>query len=178
MSTKVEDMDFSELACKRFSCRNYKADPVPADILEKVLQAGRVAPSAVNFQPWHFYVIQKGALQSIYECYHRDWFRSAPCVIVLCGDHDRSWKRREGKDHVDIDVAIATDHMTLQATELGLASCWVCNFDPEAVRRALNLPENQEPVVILPLGYPVDEGDALRHDVKRRPLSDLASFIE
>ena len=57
--------------------------------------------------------------------------RTAPCVIVICGDHGASWKRKaDGKDLCDVDVAITTDHMTLQATELGLATCWICNFDP------------------------------------------------
>ena len=172
-------MEFSELARRRFSCRNYSDEPVVKELLDKVLEAGRIAPSAVNLQPWHFFVFQDAAaLDKIYSCYHREWFRTAPCVIVLCGDHSRSWKRREGKDHLDIDVAIATDHMTLQATELGLATCWICNFDPEAVRRVLDLPEELEPVVILPLGYPVEQGDPSRHREKRHPLGDMVTRVK
>jgi nitroreductase len=98
-------------------------------------------------------------------------------VIVICADHSQSWKRKEdGKDHADVDVAICTDHMTLQATELGLATCWICNFYVEKTRDLLSLPEHLEPVVILPLGYPLDSTDPERHAEKRKPLSDIVTY--
>jgi nitroreductase len=116
-------MTFIELAKLRYSCRNYDSRSIEKDKLELILEAGRVAPSAVSFQPWHFIVIQeKESLTKAHAVYHRECFRTAPCVIVICGDHHQSWKRKQdGKDHFDIDIAIAVDHMTLQATELGLA---------------------------------------------------------
>jgi nitroreductase len=168
-----------DIAKQRYSCRSYDSRPVEEEKLSLVLEAGRVAPSAVNFQPWHFYVIRgEEKLRNFHVAYHRDWLRTAPCVIVICGDHTSSWKRKaDGKDLCDVDVAITTDHMTLQATELGLATCWICNFDPLLTRDLLGLPEDMEPVVILPLGYPLDEVDPQRHDVKRKPLSEIVSFI-
>jgi len=169
---------FLELAKNRYSCRKYDPRPVEAHKLELVLQAGRIAPSAVNFQPWHFYVFQgSGQLERVRAVYHREWFRSAPCVIVICGDHSQSWRRKDGKDHCDIDAAITTDHMTLQATELGLATCWICNFDPAATRELLKLPEHMEPVVILSLGYPLDKVDPDRHGEKRKPLSEIVTYL-
>jgi nitroreductase len=97
-------------------------------------------------------------------------------VIVVCGDHKTSWKRgNDGKDHADIDVAIATDHMTLRAAELGLGTCWVCNFDAEKVSKALNLPGHLEPAVLLPIGRP-EEVEA--PPKKRKPLSELVKFNE
>jgi len=169
---------FIELAKARYSCRNYEARPVEEEKLMLVLEAGRLAPSAVNFQPWHFYVIQETEqLERFHGAYHREWFRTAPCVIVICADHEKSWKRKvDGKDHGDVDAAITADHMTLQATELGLATCWICNFDPEKTRELLKLPENLEPVVILPLGYPLDASDPDRHSEKRKPLSEIVSY--
>jgi nitroreductase len=171
-------MSFLEIAKNRYSCRKYDARPVEQEKLELVLEAGRVAPSAVNFQPWHFNVIrEKDQLEQVYGAYHREWFRTAPCVIIICGDHERAWKRKaDGKDHTDMDAAITTDHMTLQATELGLASCWICNFDVERCRELLKLPAHLEPVVILPLGYPLDDVDPERHDEKRKPLSEIVSY--
>lgn len=170
-------IDFLDLAKNRYSCREYDSKKVDDEILEKVLEAGRVAPSAVNFQPWHFYVIRgKQNLQKLHPVYHREWFRTAPCVIVICGDHDKSWKRKDGKDHCDIDVGIVTDHMTLQATELGLATCWICNFDAIMTSELLELPENFEPMVLLPLGYPLDQADPGRHGVKRKPLAEIVTF--
>ncbi len=168
---------FLELAKSRYSCRKYDSRPVEQEKLEQLLEAGRIAPSAVNLQPWHFYVFRDpGALERVHQVYHREWFRSAPCVIVLCSDHERSWKRKDGKDHADIDIAIAADHMTLQATDLGLATCWICNFDPEAARKLLRLPDHMEPAVILSVGYPLDEADPGRHSEKRRPPEDITTI--
>jgi nitroreductase len=170
---------FLKIAKERYSCRKYFPKPVEPDKLEQILEAGRIAPSAANLQPWHFYVIQgETELRKIHAVYHREWFQTAPCVIVICGDHSRSWKRKEGKDHCDVDAAIATDHMTLQATALGLATCWICNFDPERTRELLDLPGNLEPIVILPLGYPADEADADRHNEKRKPLSEVVTYLK
>lgn len=168
---------FLELAKLRYSCRNYHSRPVEQDKLELILEAGRVAPSAVNFQPWHFFVIREtDELARIHQVYHREWFRTAPCVIVICGDHSRSWKRGDGKDHCDIDVAIVTDHMTLQATELGLATCWICNFDPVKTRALLRLPDAWEPVVLLPVGYPGDLANPGRHGEKRKTLAEIVHY--
>jgi len=171
-------MTFIELAKQRYSCRNYDSRTVEQDKLELILEAGRVAPSAVNNQPWHFIVIrEKGNLNKIHGAYHREWFQTAPCVIVVCGDHDQSWKRKQdGKDHCDIDIAITVDHMTLQATELGLATCWICNFDKEKTIQILKLPSNLEPIVILPVGYPLDRSDPARHAEKRKKIQHFVSF--
>jgi nitroreductase len=171
-------MTFIELAKRRYSCRNYDSRAVEQDNLYLILEAGRIAPSAVNFQPWHFIVIrEKANLNKIHSVYHREWFQSAPSVIVICGDHNQSWKReKDGKDHCDVDIAIAVDHMTLQATELGLATCWICNFDKEKTTEVLNLPPYLEPIVILPVGYPLDQVDPSRHNEKRKRIQDIASF--
>jgi len=171
-------MSFLDIARKRYSCRNYDSRPVEQVKLERILEAGRVAPSAANLQPWHFYVINESVdLEKFQPAYHREWFKTAPCVIVICGDHERAWKRKvDGKDHSDVDAAITTDHMTLQATELGLATCWICNFDVERTRELLKLPAHLEPVVILPVGYPLDDVDPDRHDNKRKPLTEIVTY--
>lgn len=152
-------MRFSQLITLRYSVRNYKNTPVESQKLEQVLNAARLAPSAVNFQPWHFIVVTKPEnLTKIHLTYHREWFRTAPVIIIACADHSLSWKRSiDGKDSAEIDVAIAVDHMTLQAADLGLGTCWVCNFDTQRCAEALKLPGHIEPVVMVPLGYPVEE---------------------
>ncbi|HYX08984.1 MAG TPA: nitroreductase family protein [Bacteroidales bacterium] len=168
-------MQFEELAKQRYSSRHYQPRPIEREKLKKVLEAARVAPSAANKQPWKFYVFEgHESVLCIAEAYHREWLKDAPIVIVACADHEKSWKRAsDGKDHADIDVAIAVDHMTLQATDLGLATCWICNFDPEKCRQILNLPENIEPVVILPLVYPSDQADINRHEKQRKSAKDI-----
>jgi nitroreductase len=148
-------MEFLQLVKERYSCRKYRPQKVEKEKLLKVLEAGRLAPSAVNYQPWSFVVIQENpVLDQIKMCYAKDWLKSAPCIIVVCGDHEQSWKRDDGKDHCDIDVAIATDHITLAAAEQELGTCWVCKFDAEKCKKILQLPSNIEPVVLLPVGYP------------------------
>ncbi|RLC53576.1 MAG: nitroreductase [Candidatus Cloacimonadota bacterium] len=170
-------MNFLELAKNRFSVRKYKSDPVKEEDLLYVLEAGRIAPSAVNYQPWHFLVLkEKENLEKLYGLYHREWFREAPVVIIILADHNQSWKRSEGKDHADVDVAIAADHMTLAATNRGLGTCWVCNFDKQKTINTLKLPDHLEPVVFLPLGYPDQETDINRHEEKRKPLSEIVSW--
>jgi nitroreductase len=172
----IKLMDFIKLARERYSCRNYKQINVEEDKLNLVLEAGRIAPSAVNYQPWYFIVAQGENLENVRSCYHRDWFRTAPMCIVVCADHSRSWKRGDKKDHADIDAAIAADHITLAATSVGLATCWICNFNAEKLTEVLNLPKYVEPIVVLPLGYPEDSADAKRHSVKRKPLNDIVVY--
>jgi nitroreductase len=149
---------------------------VEDDKLDYVLEAGRIAPSAANYQPLFFVVVRGENLEKVKECYRREWFRAAPMCIVICSDHSRSWKRGDGKDHADIDAAIATDHITLAATSIGLATCWVCNFDKPKLAEILNLPDHIEPVVILPIGYPEDNVDIERHSAKRKPMKDMIVY--
>lgn len=170
-------MTFLELAKNRFSVRKYKPVPVSVEDLNYVLEAGRIAPSAVNYQPWHFLVLrEKESLEKIHQTYHREWFKEAPVVIVLLGHHTRGWKRSDGKDHTDIDVAIAADHITLAATDRGLGTCWICNFDKKKTIELFNIPDHLEPIVFLPLGYPNEQTDPQRHKEKRKRLDEIVSW--
>ena len=151
-------MSFLELVKNRYSCRAYKTLDVEKEKLDYILECVRLAPSAVNKQPWRFRIISdeedKAKLQ---QCYNRDWFKTAPMYIVASILHDEEWVRADGKHHGDIDIAIAVEHLCLAATEQGLAICWVCNFDAALCKESFALPENEEPTVIIPLGYAVDE---------------------
>lgn len=167
-------MSFIEIAKNRYSCRTFKNTPVEDHQLRQVLEAGRTAPSAKNLQPWHFIVIQDNEiLNQIKAMYGQKWLETAPLIIAVCGDHTSGWRRPDGKDHTDIDIAIATDHMTLAATDLGLATCWVCMFDAMKCSQLLQLPEGIEPMVLLPLGYPADEVNPERHQTKRQNLEQM-----
>ena len=140
----------------RFSVRKFKNIPVEHEKLNQILEAARLAPSAVNYQPWHFIVVQQPKnINNIYKVYPREWIKTAPAVIIACSDQTRSWKRSsDGKDSADIDIAIAVDHITLQATELELGTCWVCNFNVMKCAELFNIPAHLEPAVLIPLGYP------------------------
>ena len=119
-------MNFLELTKRRCSVRKYASRPVETEKLDYILEAARMAPSAVNYQPWCFLVIKsdKGR-EKIQACYPREWFKQAPCYIVVCGDHAQSWKRADGKDHMDIDAAIAA----MFAAILSYAMPWCASYD-------------------------------------------------
>ena len=165
---------FLELACNRFSCRSYKNQGIPRELVEKVIEAARIAPSAVNNQPWIFIVITEEPLKKLVAAtYSRSWLENVPVIIVACGDHNRSWRRADGKDHCDIDIAIAIDHITLAATDNGLATCWVCKFDVMKCSSVLELPSHITPIALIPLGFPAELPKADRHKDKRKPLNEI-----
>jgi nitroreductase len=149
-------MNFLEIVKNRYSVRSYSNKLVEKETIERIIEAGRLAPSAVNFQPWHVVVISDPErVKQFQEVYNRSWFREAPVYLVICGDHRVGWHRKsDGKDFTDVDLSIFTEHLVLQATELGLGTCWVCNFDVRLCHELLELPDLVEPLVLLPLGYP------------------------
>lgn len=164
-------MEFSELIQKRYSVRAYRPDPVPEDALQRVLEAARLAPTAVNRQPFQLIVIHTAGREAeLKRIYKQDWFVQPPLVIGICGIPAQGWTRKyDGKNHTDIDAAIAMDHLILAATNEGLGTCWIGAFDPAAAREVLGLPEGVEPIAFTPLGYPADQPG----EKKRKPLSEL-----
>ncbi len=157
----MEDLNaypaFSDLISARYSCRAYADTPVSRGELMAVLETARLAPSACNRQPWKFVIIADDPQlkQEVLKAYPREWAMTAPALIVACGNHSEAWHRgSDGKDHTDVDVAIAVEHICLAAASFGLGTCWVCNFDPAVVTEALNLLDTLEPIAIIPIGYP------------------------
>ncbi len=167
-----------EIIEHRTSVRGFEQRPIEADKLARVLNAGRLAPSACNFQPWRFLVLQSpAALEKVRKVYSRPWLATAPTVVALCGWHDLAWRRNDGKLHIDIDVAIAADHMTLAAIEEGLGTCWVCAFDAEAFRRLFKCPPELEPIALLPIGYPDPRGGDSRAPTDRKPFEEVVEYL-
>ena len=162
-----------ELSRDRFSCRAYSSRPVDRDTLLAVMDVARLAPSACNKQPWMFLIADSDELRNaIFESYDREWIRTAPEFIIACGLHTQAWHRSfDGKDHTDVDLSIAIEHICLAATAMELATCWVCNFDQQIIREAFRLPDNMEPIAIIPLGYPA-EGSQIP-DKNRLHLADI-----
>ncbi|MFR0836878.1 MAG: nitroreductase family protein [Barnesiella sp.] len=103
------------------------------------------------------------------------WFREA--LIYYCRDRDASWKgANDGKDHGDIDIAIATDHLCTAATDAGLGTCWVCNFDANLCRELFDMPKNLEPAVIIPVGYPADADVFATTPKKRKAINEIIKW--
>jgi nitroreductase len=172
----MNKMDFMELAKKRYSVRKYETRKVEKEKLMKILEAGRIAPTGANTQPQRMIVVQEEeGLDRLSKCAN---VYGAPLAIIVCVDHKATWKRPfDKKDIADIDVSIVTDHMMLQATELGLGTVWICYFDPEVVRKEYNLPDDVEPVNILAVGYASGESQSPdRHDKARNPLESMVFY--
>lgn len=166
-------MEFRDLIAKRYSVRAYKPDPVEDEKLTAVLEAARLAPTASNRQPFQLIVVHTtGREEELRRIYHREWFVQAPLVIGAVGVPHQAWTRRDGRRYLDVDVAIAFDHLILAAADLGLGTCWIAAFDAAAAREVLGIPEPFEPLLFTPLGYPADQPGPK----ERRPLSELVRY--
>lgn len=164
------------LAELRYSCRAYSDRKVERDTILAILDVVRLAPSACNRQPWMFLIADdEEQRKAIFESYNREWIRTAPEFIIACGLHDEAWHRaHDGKDHTDVDVSIAVEHLCLAAASLDLGTCWVCNFDPAVIREAFALPAEVEPIAIIPLGYPAEGSEVPAK--KRKELSEIMKW--
>lgn len=170
-------MAFKNLVENRYSVRAYKEQEVEKEKIEYILECARLAPSACNLQPWHFYIITSdNDRQEVVKSYNREWFKKAPVYIIACGNGNEAWVRSnfDNKNHLDIDLAIACEHLCLATTDIGLGTCWVCNFDPQIISNLLKLDENVEPIAIFPIGYIDDSASAPAK--KRKELHEISTW--
>lgn len=167
-------MEFQEIIRQRYSVRAYKSDNIPHEIIEEILEAGRLAPTAVNRQGFKLFVIKtddfKDELKKIYS---KEWFINAPYVIGICSIPEETFVRRDGKNYADVDAAIVMDHIILAATDSGLGTCWIGAFNAEAARNFLELPSGMEPIAFTPIGYPADN----LKPKTRKPIDKLVDYI-
>lgn len=169
-------MSFLDTAKKRYSVRDFQPAKVENEKLMKILEAARVAPTGANKQPYKLIVLQEEeGLEKIKKAAN---VYGAPLVILVCGNHQTVWRRPfDGKHLVDIDTSIVTDHMMIEATELGLGSVWICYFKPDVIKAEFNLPDHLEPVNILAIGYAKGApASPDRHAQARRTLDEMVSF--
>ena len=166
-------MDFLEFAKSRSSVRNYTAEKVDEASIARILEAGRIAPTAANIQPERFIVVdsEDGLARLALGCRPH----GAPLAIIVCGDHGKVWTRPfDKKDMVEVDTSIVTTYLMLEAESLGLGSCWLTYFDPEVIRREFTIPEGIEAVNILVIGPPASAPRPVdRYDTERTPIADL-----
>ena len=172
-------MEFSELIHSRESVRNYDpSKPLAKEILLKILEAGRLSPSAANRQPWKFIIISsKDMLHKINKCYEWEWFQNAPHLLVVVGNESEAWVRSsDGYCSIETDLAIAMTHILLAAENEGVGACWISNFNLNLLRDALNLQENEKVYAITPLGYP-KTGYQRKGKKERKKLDDIAVWL-
>lgn len=165
-------MDFLELVKKRYSCRSFSDKRVEKEKLEKILEAGRLAPTGRNNQPQRILVLQEEKdLEKIKECTPYGW--NAPVMLIVCYDKEVSWKRKaDGKEGGEVDAAIVATHMMLEIANLGLGTTWIGSLNPEKVKQMYSIPASYEVVAILPIGYQSDEAKPSDNHDKRLPLEE------
>ena len=166
-------MNVFEAIKNRYSCRSYKTEPVPEEKLKKVLEAARLAPSAHNAQEWKFIVVKDTQKKKklAEAALNQDFIAEAPVVIAAVSLNPEAQSTSDVPAYA-VDLAIAVDHMTLQAVEENLGSCWIGAFDQEKVREILEIPENYKVVILLPLGFPADRaGPKIR-----KTIEEIVSF--
>jgi nitroreductase len=158
----------------RRSIRSYKKWPVGKKKLLKVLEAARLSPSATNSQPWSFIVVKAPEVKErLRSAYDRDWFISAPVIIVACAFPEEAWVRHDGEEYWKVDVSIAMQDVVLAAWEEELGTCWIGAFSEEEAKKALGIPENVRVVAMTPLGHPREEKDPA---TDRKPLEEIVHY--
>lgn len=168
-------MDVEEAVLRRRAVRSYEDRDVSKEKLERVLNAARMAPSARNEQDWKFVVVRDGDVkEKVYRAAGRQSFiREAPVVIAGVSTNPDYVMSCEVPAGI-VDLSIALDHITLKATEEGLGTCWVGAFDQEKAKEALDVPEENKIVALMPLGYP--KGGLKKKDKDRKSLEEVVSF--
>ncbi|MCR5257138.1 MAG: nitroreductase family protein [Desulfovibrio sp.] len=164
-------MDFRDLIKARYSVRKFDPRPVEPTLVEQVLEAGRLAPTAVNYQPQRVLVLDTAEdMAKLAGC--TKYTFHAPMALVVCYDKTVSWHRSyDGHDMGEVDASIVATHLMLAIHDVGLGATWVGYFDPEALRQSFRLPESIVPVAIFPMGYPAADARPAGHHDKRLDLT-------
>ena len=165
-------MTVFEAIRRRYSCRAYQERSIEQEKLDQIFEAARQAPSARNMQDWRFVVVtDKEKRRQVAESTNRpEVFCKAAVIIAACSNSDHVM--RCGQLIGPIDVAIALEHISLQATELGLATCWIGSFEPDKVRAVLDIPDDIAVIELMALGYPADG----RRETSREPIEKILCY--
>lgn len=163
-------MDFLNLIENRYSCRNFLKKEIEKEKINKILECGRIAPTACNMQPQRILVLNKKdsleKLSSVANIYN------APLALIICGDKNNVWIRPfDKKNTLDIDTSIVTTYMMAEAFSLGINSVWICFFEPAQIKNIFNIPDELEVISILALGYSDEKAPSVeRYSKERLPL--------
>ncbi len=172
-------MDFYDLIRMRESVRDYDPNKkIDDSVLYRILNAGRLAPSASNRQPWTFLLVSsKEKLKKVRTCYQKSWFQQAPHILIIIGDKTKSWVRSyDGYNSIETDLAIVMDHIILAAEYENVGTCWIEAYDYKILSDADCLKENEVIFSITPLGYQ-NKGYQKHGNKKRKSLEEIRKII-
>lgn len=169
-------MDFEKLIKERYSVRNFKTEHLPQKVIDKILEAGHLAPTGCNYQPQRILVLNTDeAISKLRDCTKCHF--GAPTAMLICHNKEESWTRKyDGALSSPVDGAIVTTHMMLAAHNEGVGCCWVMHFDPAAMRESFNIPKNIEPVALLVMGYPTEDAKPIEMHFKTRPIDEVVFY--
>ena len=170
-------MEFKEVVKNRYSCKKYSDRPVEAEKIRAILEAGRLAPTAKNLQEQHIYVIQSeeqlAKVDKATPCRY-----GAPTVLMVTFDKTNVYTYPESKRDSGIeDATIVATHMILAAADEGVDSCWLNRLDPEELAKELGLPENEEILMVMDLGYAAEGSGPLANHFSRKSLEETVTYI-
>lgn len=170
-------MEFKDVIVARYSCKKFSGRPVEKEKLEAILNAGRVAPTAKNLQEQRVYVVQSEAglsrIDAVTPCRY-----GAPTVLVVAFDRENVFTYPgEKRDSGVEDATIVATHMILAAADAGVDSCWVNYFDPEKLAGALELPDNEEVLMVMDLGYAAEGAGPLPGHSSRKALNETVKYL-
>lgn len=170
-------MEFAQLKKARYSLRKFSDRPVEQEKLDAVLEAARCAPTAHNNQPQRVFVLKSAeALKKADACASSHFH--PPLMLAVAYEAEKAWVREgDGKNHGEIDAAIAVTHMMLQAAELGLGTTYVGMFDPEALLERFPEMAGCTPIALLPIGYPAEGAHPARLHGDRKPMEELVTVL-
>ena len=175
-------MDFLQLAEVRYSVRSYDPKPVEDEKINMILKAAQFAPTACNYQPQRIYVIRSPeALEKIKAC--SPCMYGAPLAFLICADKKVAWHKHtfqkdvpESQNSAEMDASIVATHMMLEAYNIGIGSVWVGAFEKEKATELFQIPENVEPFILLPMGYPSDKAKQAPLHNNKKDFSTFTTF--
>jgi nitroreductase len=170
-------MEFKEVVKNRYSCKKYSDKQVESEKLTAILEAGRLAPTAKNLQEQHIYVVQSAdnlaKIDELTPCRY-----GAPTVLVVAFNKNEVFTYPGGKRDSGVeDATIVATHLMLAAANEGVDSCWLNYFDPDKMAKALGLPDNEEVLMLLDLGYAADGAGPLPNHDSRKPIADTVTYL-
>lgn len=166
-------MDFLKLAADRCSVRKFENRHLEKAVLDKILEAGHLAPTACNNQPQRILVLNSDEAVAKLKACTRCHF-DAPTALLVCYHKAEQWARKyDGHTSGEVDASIVTTHMMLAAASLGVGSTWVMHFDPAAMRATFCIPHDVEPVALLTLGYPAPDAIPMSLHSTFRPMEEV-----
>lgn len=169
-------MEYEKLITERYSVRNFKPERLSEKDISKILEAAYKAPTGCNYQPQRILVINtEESIEKLKKCTKSHF--NAPTAMLICYNEDESWKRKyDDALSAPVDAAIVATHMMLSAHNVGAGCCWVMNFDPYAMVKEFNIPDNIKPLALLVMGYPSDTSVPFEMHNAFRPFDEIVIY--